>query len=262
LTGAGAPSPEPAIDCDFATALGTRPDNQDRCAVSPQWIVLSDGAGGHAGGSLAAEVTVDAVVSCIRSSTEPVGALRLEEAVSRANEAVRSRRQADPTVSHMAATLTVGIATSVIDDTVEWLVTNVGDSRAWLVTPQGSTQLTEDDNVAAQLVRAGAITPAEAVAHPGRHWITRAIGSEDQVALRVLLVRLAPGGALVIASDGLDVLSPIAIYRVIQATTGSKDAAEQLVERALRSGATDNVTAAVARLLPSTCHRLGDEPGS
>jgi protein phosphatase len=223
-------------------------------------MVLSDGAGGHAGGSLAAEVTVDAVVSLLSSSKEPFGALLLEEAVRRANEAVRSRREADLTVSGMAATLTVGIVTSVVDDALEWLVTSIGDSRAWLVTREGSVQLTEDDNVAAQLLKEGAITQTEALAHPGRHWITRAIGTEDRVVPGVMPVRLKRGDALLLSSDGLDVLGPTAIHQVIRATSGSKDAAEQLVERALESGATDNVTAAVARHLDATCHRLGDEP--
>jgi len=253
---------EPVIDCAFATALGARRENQDRCAVSQRWIVLSDGAGGHAGGSLAAEVTVDAVVSCLTSSSQAYGAALLAEAVSRANEAVRSRRHADLTVSDMAATLTIGIAASVVDDAIEWLVTSIGDSPAWLVTPEGSTQVTEDDNVAGQLMRAGAITPAEALAHPGRHWITRAIGLEDRVSAGVVRVRVRRGDALVISSDGLDVLDKETIHRVIRATNGSKDAARRLVDRALRSGAVDNVTAAVARSHGSTCHRLGDEAGS
>jgi PPM family protein phosphatase len=257
----GEPLPEAIIDCAFATALGSRRENQDRCSVSQRWMVLSDGAGGHAGGSLAAEVTVDAVVEFLSSSTGPVEALSLEEAVRRANEAVRSRREADATVSGMAATLTFGIVTSVVDDAVEWLVASIGDSRAWLVTRDGSVQLTEDDNVAAQLLKEGAITPAEALAHPGRHWITRAIGTEDRIVAAVMPVRLKRGDALLLSSDGLDVLSPSAIHQVMRATSGAKEAAEQLVERALRSGATDNVTAAVARHRSPTCHRLGDEPG-
>jgi protein phosphatase len=257
-----ATSAERVIDCGFATALGDRLDNQDRCAVSERWLVLSDGAGGHAGGALAAEVTVEAVLACLNSAPQPVGILLVEEATRRANQAVRSRRRSNPAVAGMAATLTVAVATSVVDGESEWLVSNIGDSRAWVVTPEGSTQVTEDDNVAAQLVKAGAITPAEALEHPGRHWITRAIGPEDGVAPQVRLVRLRRNDVLLLSSDGLDVLSPEVIHEVILATTSSKDAAEQLVDRALSTGATDNVTAAVARHLPSACHGLEDESAS
>jgi serine/threonine protein phosphatase PrpC len=295
---AGSPRPDTLIDCAFATALGTRLENQDRCAVSRDWIVLSDGAGGHVGGALAAEETVAAVVSCLCSSAEPFGTSLIEEAVWRANEAVRARRKADPAVAGMAATLTIAIATSVSDgshgsdgsdgshgtdeshgsdeshgtdgsdgsdgseETVEWLVASVGDSPAWHVTAEGATQVTEADNVAGQLVKAGAITAAEALEHPGRHWITRAIGPEDRVAPQVTLVHLGRGDALVLCSDGLDVLGPEAIHEVIRTTTSSTDAADRLVDEALRNGALDNVTAAVARHLPKTCHRLEDEAAS
>jgi len=257
-----APSPEPTIDCAFATALGHRPENQDRCAVSERWLVLSDGAGGHAGGALAAQLTVDAVVSCLTTSAPAFGAPLLELAVRRANEAVRTRRRTNLAVAGMAATLTMAIATSVAEDTVEWLVTSIGDSPAWLVTTAGATRVTEDDNVAAQLLRSGAITSAEALAHPGRHWITRAIGPEERMAPLVIPVQMRRGDALLIASDGLDVLSATTISEVMAATTASQDAAGQLVDEALRSEALDNVSAVVARHAPSTCHRVGDEPAT
>ena len=258
----GASVADSLIDCAFATAIGTRPENQDRCAISKRWIVLSDGAGGHAGGALAAEVTVEAVVACLTASADPPAAPLLEEAVWRANDAVRSRRLTDPAVAQMAATLTVAIAVSAIEDESEWLVTSIGDSRAWHVTPECPVQLTEDDNVAAQLVKTGAITPTEALAHPGRHWITRAIGPEDRVAPGMTSVRMQGGDALLIASDGLDVLSPAAIHDVIAGSASADDAVEQLVEAALRAGTLDNVTAAVIRHVPSACHRLGDEPAA
>jgi PPM family protein phosphatase len=257
-----ATSAERVIECGFATALGDRLENQDRCAVSERWMVLSDGAGGHAGGALAADVTVDAVVACLSSARLPVGIPLLEEAARRANQAVRSRRRADSAVAGMAATLTVAVATSVVEDESDWLVSNIGDSRAWVVRPDGSAQVTEDDNVAAQLVKAGAITPAEALGHPGRHWITRAIGPEDRIVPQMSVVYLRPGDALLLCSDGLDSLSPEVIHDLMLATAGSKDAAEQLVDRALALGAMDNVTAAVARHLSSACHGLEDEAAS
>jgi serine/threonine protein phosphatase PrpC len=70
------------------------------------------------------------------------------------------------------------------------------------------------------------------------------------------------GDALLIASDGLDVLSPAAIHDVIAGSASADDAVEQLVEAALRAGTLDNVTAAVIRHVPSACHRLGDEPAA
>jgi protein phosphatase len=249
---------ETVIDCGSATALGGRADNQDRCAISPRWVVLSDGAGGHAGGALAAELTVEAVVSSLKSgvsrlkSGEAFTPLLLQEAFSRANEAVRQGRRADPAVATMAATLTVVIAISIAPDESTWLVASIGDSPAWLVTATEASQVTEDDNVAAQLVREGSLTPEEALAHPGRHWITRAIGSKELVAAETTMLRLGPGDALLIASDGLDAVTAAEIHDTIVSAADSGGAARRLIDSALRDGGTDNVTAAVVRHMRSS----------
>lgn len=234
------------VECAFATARGARPDNQDRCAVSPRWAVLSDGAGGHAGGALAAQLTVDTVLSRLQASDGELSAELLGEAASRANDAVRQGRH-DPAVAGMAATLIVAVATSADEEGSSWLVANVGDSRAWLVTADTATQITEDDNVAAQLVRSGELTPEQALAHPGRNWITRAIGSEGSVEPRITPVRLRLGEALLLASDGLDVLSTGTIAEIMAAGSSPADVASTLVRSALAHGSLDNVTAAVVR---------------
>jgi PPM family protein phosphatase len=269
------------IESGFATALGRRPDNQDRCAIATRWVVLSDGAGGHKGGAVAAELSVEAVVACLESAgiegettppesdrpapstagdgepasarpatpSEPLGGVVIE-AVCRANQAVRARRQEDPDVASMAATLIVAVASAVSAHESTWLVAGIGDSRALLVTPMATTQVTEDDNVAAQLVKSGKLTEAEAQVHPGRHWITRAIGPDEQVEPHTTRVQLFGGDVLVVASDGLDVLAPDDVRAAVGAPGTAREIAERLVAQALQKGAADNVTAVVARHRP------------
>lgn len=238
------------IECSYATAVGARADNQDRCAISPCFVVLSDGAGGHAGGAIAAQLSVEAVVSCFEAAAEP-GPPAMDEAVARANASVRERRRAETSVGNMAATLTVALATSRSTNESRWLVGNVGDSRAWLVTEGTVTQVTEDDNVAAQMVRSGTLTPEQAAAHPGRNWITRAIGPEEEVVPKTTRVLMKAGDALLIASDGLDVLSTDDIHAVVSRGGDAAAATEALVAQALRKGSLDNVTAALVRHRPA-----------
>jgi len=248
----GTAASQPPIDCGTATALGDRSENQDRCAISGRWAVLSDGAGGHLGGALAAELTVQAVLARLEAPGAIVDSTLLEGAVQQANSEVRARRQEDRAVAHMAATLVVAAATAVGEDESSWIVASVGDSRVWIVTDTAPRQITHDDNVAAELVRSGSISPEEALTHPGRHWITRAIGSRESIAAHTTVERLRPGDALLLASDGLDVLSANRIHETMAAAISAKDAAELLVALALRSGAADNVTAAVLRHVPSS----------
>src|SRR2546425_75483 len=161
------------IDFGCTTATGPRPDNQDRYEVSPRWAIISDGAGGCAGGALAAELTVREVVARFDASEGVIDETVVSQAVMRANTAVRSRRASDAAVADMAATLTLAIATAVHSDESSWLVVNVGDSPAWLAASDGFTRVTEEHNVAAELARSGVISRDAARMHPGRHVVTR-----------------------------------------------------------------------------------------
>lgn len=243
---------QPPIDCATATALGDRRENQDRCAISGRWAVLSDGAGGHLGGALAAELSVRTVLDRLQAPGATVDSALLERAVQEANAKVRARRQEDRAVAHMAATLVIAAATAVSDDESSWLVASIGDSRAWIVTSEAARQITDDDNVAAELLRSGSLSPEDALTHPGRHWITRAIGPREAPAAQIAQAQLRPGDALLLASDGLDVLSAGRIHETTTAQTSAKEAADGLVALALRSGAIDNVTVAVLRHVPSS----------
>lgn len=251
------------VDCGSATARGSRPSNQDRCAVSPRWAIVSDGVGGHAGGDVAAELTVEVVVATLRRAadgtvaagadpvTDGVDERLLQRAVWAANDTVRGRRQADPALAAMGATLTFAVAVSVGPDQSRWLVASVGDSPAWLVTGAGVTPLTEDHTLAVELVRTGAITPEQAASHPARHVIVRSIGHEEHVVADTRAVTLRPGDALVIASDGLtEALDAAGLHRLSDGDAGH--VARRLVDAALRAGATDNVTVAVVRHMASS----------
>ena len=106
----------------------------------------------------------------------------------------------------MCATLTLVATTAVADQASEWLVCNVGDSPAWMVGETGAVRVSQDQNIAADLLRAGSITAAAAKQHPGRHVVTQAIGVRPHVVPSMRQVVLRPGDALVVASDGLSEL--------------------------------------------------------
>jgi serine/threonine protein phosphatase PrpC len=253
------------VDAAWATSVGGRRENQDRCALAPGLAVVSDGVGGHAGGSRAAELTVDSVLRALAGLAVAPGEAELGAAVGRANAAVRAGRLADPTVASMGATVTVAAAqpADVVDPTEpgggrpsRWLVAHVGDSPAWQVTAGGGARrLTRDHTLAAELVRTGALAAEAADTHPGRHMLLRAIGSEEHVAPDVVPVSLGPSDALVLASDGLsDVLDGPGIARVVAATATADEAARALVDAALAARTTDNVTTVVLRRLASSVH--------
>lgn len=238
------------LDHGGATARGVRSENQDRWATATGWLVVSDGIGGHTGGALAATLTVDAVrqlLERVDGAREPAEAL-VADAVRRANAAVRAQRAINPRASDMGATVVLGVAASVEAAESRWAVAGVGDSPAWSVTRHGAVQVTADDNVAAGLVRSGAITPEASADHPGRHLLLRAVGIEACLETAAVEVRLGVGDALVLASDGISaVIAPAAIHAVVTAAPSMAEASQRLVDMALRAGTTDNVTVAAVR---------------
>ncbi|HXH58800.1 PP2C family protein-serine/threonine phosphatase [Iamia sp.] len=236
------------LDRGGASATGVRPENQDRWAVGPCWGVVCDGVGGHAGGARAAQLALDAVTSSLAAPDRPVSGADLDTAVEAATRAVRAGQDDDPTVSHMASTLTVASAIAVEPDASVWTVIHVGDSPAWLVTATESRPITCDHNLAGDLARAGSLSTADAAGHPGRRLLTRAIGVDDHAKPDTISVTLAPGDALVLASDGLsDVLDAAAIDEGLSPANSATDGAERLVRMALDRGTTDNVTVVVLR---------------
>ncbi len=240
--------PPAPVDIAGATDRGRRPENQDRWAAGPHWAVVCDGVGGHAGGATAARTARDAVVAHLHGpppATVADGERRLRDAAAAANGAVVAGRATDPAAADMATTLTAALA--VTGRHRRWVVLQVGDSPAWVVGPSGARSVTADHSLAGELVRAGAITPEQALGHSGRHVVTRALGPLAAVEPELHVVDLGGDESLVLLSDGLsDVALPDAAVAPL-ATGGAGAGARALVALALARGTMDNVTVVVAR---------------
>lgn len=151
-----------------------------------------------------------------------------------------------------------------------WLVFNVGDSRTYELTgppvgerptdpehPVGVAQLTVDHSEVQYLVSIGQLTPAQALVHPRRNVITRALGTGQVWEPDVIVIPARPGQRLLMCSDGLTgELSPAHIARVLHAVHHPKEAADVLLQAALRTGGRDNVTLIVADVLEADDPRL------
>jgi protein phosphatase len=101
------------------------------------------------------------------------------------------------------------------------------------VSGDGATRVSHEDNLAAELVRTGAISPDEARRHPGRHVVTQAMGTAGAVTFSPVTVPLRPGHALVLASDGIEALPEAAIMEVVDGAPDAQQAARRLVDAAL-----------------------------
>ena len=103
-----------------------------------------------------------------------------------------------------------------------------------------------DHSVVQELVDAGAITSEDAANHPERHVITRALGGPDLTEPDYFLLPLTAVERLLLCTDGVSgLVDEEAIAAVLRGADDPRDAADQLVERALAAGGRDNATAIV-----------------
>ena len=65
----------------------------------------------------------------------------------------------------------------------EVAIAHVGDSRAYCLRDGELLRLTDDHSLVDELIRQGKLTPEEAVEHPQRSVITRALGPEPEVEI-------------------------------------------------------------------------------
>jgi serine/threonine protein phosphatase PrpC len=122
-------------------------------------------------------------------------------------------------------------------------IVHIGDSRAYVIRGGVAQPLTRDHSFVQGLVDRGEITAEEALHHPRRNWITKAITG---AAVEPTWFSLSPelGDTYLLCSDGVWEPASTAIASV--AGAGGPDLAGRvadLCETALRSGSRDNVTA-------------------
>ncbi len=99
--------------------------------------------------------------------------------------------------------------------------------------------------------RRGSITDEEALSHPQKHVITRALGIGDSVCADLIPVDVKENDCVLLCTDGLtNLVSNDEIKDVILQNYAEQEAAQKLVQMANDRGGYDNITVLIARYLP------------
>jgi protein phosphatase len=224
-----------------------RRQNEDAFVCEPPLFAIADGMGGAQAGELASRLAAAVVGRADadgRTGRELVVGL-----IEDANRSVYERATGDESVSGMGTTMTVAL----VEDNHVW-IGHVGDSRAYLLRDGALEQLTDDHSLVAELVRSGRLTPDEAGSHPHRSVITRALGTDAEVAVDVIAVPTKPGDVFVLCSDGLSSMVGDDAIRDVLEERGDDlgEAARVLVDAANAAGGEDNITVVLFEATGST----------
>jgi PPM family protein phosphatase len=216
--------------------------NEDSLLASAPLFVVADGMGGAQAGEVASRIAVESFQLGLADSTAPE--LALAQLAREANARIHELSQANAEQAGMGTTLT---AAYVGEHDVA--IAHVGDSRAYCLRDGQLLRLTDDHSLVDELMRQGRLTPEEAVEHPQRSVITRALGPEGTVEVDTRSFAARAGDVYLLCSDGLTtMLSEEQIAAVLLAHPRLRDAGETLIAAANDAGGRDNITVVLLRL--------------
>ncbi len=213
-------------------------------------FVVADGMGGAAAGELASEMATDTIYAHMAKTwgsdaeaTAQRFAYRLKEAVEVANSHIHAYAKAHPEVRGMGTTTT---AAGLFGDHV--YLSQVGDSRAYLIRDGQAVQLTKDQSLMQRLVEAGELTEEEAAHSERRNIILQALGPDAKVKVDLTHQEVRKGDVLVLCSDGLS--GQVKKEEIAEVVTRERDlaaAGDKLIALANQRGGPDNITVIIAR---------------
>ncbi|AGX42374.1 Stp1/IreP family PP2C-type Ser/Thr phosphatase [Clostridium saccharobutylicum] len=201
--------------------------------------VVADGMGGHNAGEVASKMAAEQIVNYI---SEKFSFDRMEdlivEAIKEANRNVFDFSKTNSNLNGMGTTVTACFITREFIQ-----VANVGDSACFAIKNGEIKKITKDHSLVQELVDSGSITESEAVNHPKKNIITRALGTFDKVSVDVFPLRNGEYDLYMLCSDGLtNELTMDEILDVIKTEQNYMDVANKLVYLAKEKGGRDNIT--------------------
>lgn len=227
--------------------VGTvRSNNQDSSFAGEHLVAICDGMGGHAGGDTASTIAIRSLAHIEQDNTGgdvASVAQMMEASVMAAHDAIVGKAKRERKLAGMGTTVT---AISLVAG--HWVLSHIGDSRAYLLRDGKLRRMTADHSYVQHLIDTGRITEAEARNHPQRNVVMRVLGDFDiDPRPDIAILAAHPADRWLLCSDGLcGVLEDETIASMMTQLSDQEECAQTLVSMALKAGSTDNVTAVIA----------------
>ena len=206
-------------------------------------MAIADGMGGHRAGEVASSIAINYLgkhfketfinlnkvdaVKWIRTGYEDITALIFEH------------EKNNPESKGMGTTLVMAILT---DDYL--LLGNVGDSSGFVMKDKSLHKVTYDHTLVNLLVSAGELTKEEAIHHPKKNVLMKALGASTKVDVDVFDCNMDISEIL-LSSDGLTNMLDISqIEHVLLSDYSVEEKVTKLIDKANNRGGSDNISVA------------------
>lgn len=207
-------------------------------------LVVADGMGGHRAGEIASGIAVSHLSSrfeALSSVGNKLDAINwLDENVNIINREIIKYAEENPECAGMGTTLVVSILTK------DFLIFgNIGDSSGFVYKNGKLHKVTKDHTLVNMLIDAGDITPEEAINHPKKNVLMKALGVVAEADIDKFTVD-SPVDGIFLCSDGLtNMLSVEQVEYILNDTMLDIDTKlAKLVKKCNSRGGTDNISIA------------------
>ena len=229
-----------------------RESNQDYYYISDsldevQLYMLADGMGGYNGGEIASKLAIQTAKSYIENNFKDVDKDKdsiiqlLASSMEYANMIVYEKSKESNELEGMGTTLEICLIYNN-----KAFIGHVGDSRIYRIRKEFIRKLTQDHSYVQKLVKDGTITPEEAVHHPQKNMLMKALGCNAFVEPDVMVKGFLKEDIIVMGSDGLtNMVSQEEIFKL--AKKDIAQAPKELVKLANKNGGYDNITVVVIK---------------
>ena len=227
-----------------------RDSNQDAYAVGEfsdevVWAVVCDGMGGAAGGNIASALAVKVIsdkinVSYREQMRDSSIKNMLDSALNAANVEVFDMSESKHELKGMGTT----VVCAIVKDGQAYIA-HAGDSRAYILKNGKIFQITTDHSIVQDLLDKGKITSEQALNHPNKNIITRAVGVDKNIEIYFDQIDLDDDTTLLLCTDGLS--NYVSDSEILELTRDKKHYAfaDRLVNKANENGGGDNITVVV-----------------
>ena len=222
--------------------------NQDSFLVSEnkengfKLYILADGMGGYNGGEVASKLAIDSVKKYIENNFEKEKETKesilnlIKSAIEYANMIVYKKSKEVKELEGMGTTLDVCL---IYNNKI--FIGHVGDSRIYRIRQNVMRKLTKDHSYVQKLIEDGTITREEAMTHPKKNMLMKALGCTPYVEPDVRARNYIVGDILIMCSDGLtNMVKEEEIYKTV--IEDAVEAPKKLIEQANKLGGYDNIT--------------------
>lgn len=203
--------------------------------------IVADGMGGHNAGDVASRTAVESCIEYIKNLKNIFDyEIELKKAIAYANDIIHDKSTNNDSLNGMGTTIT-----ACLMHNNEALIANVGDSSCYVIIDSKIKKITKDHSLVQELVDDGSLTEEEALRHPNKNIITRALGTNSSVEVDVFKIKLSSVKKFILCTDGLtNEVSKEDMYNIIKSNTNDISS-KLLVELAKNNGGRDNISVIV-----------------